>query len=114
MKQLSIIFLSVITLFMASACSDEGSSTSQSATSAGIPAGHQGGVVKRSTHAGGYTYVQVDMNGKDVWVAGPSANIQRGQTVSWTNASLMKNFTSSTLRRTFDEILFIQKFETVQ
>lgn len=115
MKRLTILFALFITLL--SGCSDDSTTNQASSSSANntssAPTAANQGVVKRATHAGGYSYVQVEKNGKEMWIAGPTANIKRGQTVSWTGASLMKNFTSKTMRKTFEEILFVQKLEVV-
>ncbi len=67
------------------------------------------GKVLKAMHAGGYTYMQVEIDGKEVWIASTMMNVKRDDRVSWTDAAVMKNFTSSTLRRTFDEILFVSK-----
>lgn len=66
----------------------------------------QGKVVK-AMHAGGYTYMQVENNGKQFWIAATMLNVKRNDQVHWADAAIMKDFKSSTLRRTFDEILFV-------
>jgi len=65
------------------------------------------GKVIKAMHGGGYTYMQVINKDKTFWVAATMMNIRRDDIVSWTDAAIMKNFKSSTLRRTFDEILFV-------
>ena len=66
-----------------------------------------GGKVVKAMHASGYTYMQVENRGKLFWVAAKMLNVRRNDYVSWTQPSLQKNFNSPTLRRTFDEILFV-------
>jgi len=58
-------------------------------------------------HGGGYTYMQIENSSKKFWIASTMINVKRDDIVTWTDASLMKDFKSSTLRRTFDEILFV-------
>ena len=53
--------------------------------------------------------MQVETDGKEKWIAATMMNVKRHDTVSWTDAAVMTNFTSSTLRKTFDEILFVSK-----
>lgn len=66
----------------------------------------QGKVIK-AMHAGGYTYMQIENDGKQFWIAATMLNVQRNDKVSWSDAAVMKNFTSSSLRKTFDKILFV-------
>jgi len=55
----------------------------------------------------GYSYIQVENNGRQVWLAGNPVKVSAGDIISWTQASTMRNFHSKTLGRTFDEILFV-------
>lgn len=67
----------------------------------------QGKVVK-VMHASGYTYMEVDLgNNKNTWLASTSIKVKTGDTVQWQDAIAQRNFSSKTLRRTFDEILFV-------
>lgn len=69
------------------------------------------GKVIKAMHAGGYTYMQVEDNGKQFWIAATMLNVKRNDRVSWADAAVMKDFKSSSLRRTFDEILFVSAAE---
>jgi hypothetical protein len=67
------------------------------------------GVVKAAENAAGYTYIQLETEtGQVVWLATPETDMAVGTHVSWRGGSKMTNFTSSSLNRTFDEILFVQ------
>ena len=67
------------------------------------------GVVKATESAAGYTYIQLETEtGQVVWLATPETDMAVGAHVSWQGGSKMTNFTSSSLDRTFDEILFVQ------
>ena len=67
------------------------------------------GVVKATESAAGYTYIQLETEtGQVVWLATPETDMAVGTHVSWQGGSKMTNFTSSSLDRTFDEILFVQ------
>jgi len=57
--------------------------------------------------SGGYTYVRIDSTGEQLWVAGPQADIKVGQSVQAGAGSLMKDFESKTLGRTFPAIQFV-------
>lgn len=124
----SIIGLSVLLLFVVlSACSKENADASKSAPAAqnagapntsmqsAAPAATQSlqgdipksGKVIKAMHAGGYTYMQLENGGREFWIAATMMNVKRDDQVAWADAALMKNFKSPSLRRTFDEILFV-------
>ena len=65
------------------------------------------GTAMEVLHAGGYTFVRVDRESGEVWVAGLATDISEGQTVAWEAGSVMTDFDSPSLDRTFDEILFV-------
>lgn len=67
----------------------------------------QSGTALEVLHAGGYTYIRVDQDGTEVWVAGMPVDAQVGQTVAWTGGAPMEGFESPSLGRTFDQILFV-------
>jgi hypothetical protein len=70
-----------------------------------------GGKVMETMDASGYTYVRLDDgSGKEIWAAGPKANLEIGEEVSLQGGSVMSNFSSKSLERTFDEIIFASGF----
>jgi len=56
--------------------------------------------------SGGYTYVSLENNGKTIWVAVPQTTVKVGQNVTCQPGMEMKNFTSKTLNRTFESVIF--------
>ena len=56
--------------------------------------------------SGGYTYVNIDSEGKNIWVAVPKMKVEVGQEVSFAPGMEMNDFTSKTLNRTFETIIF--------
>ena len=86
------------------------------------PAQAANGVVYRSNEgkvlsvkdAAGYTYLEVDNNGKKMWVAGPVTKVKVGNVVRFDDAMTMTNFTSKALRRTFDSILFVGGIQVIK
>ncbi len=81
-------------------------------TTGGAPQPAAGGMYNQGhvllvQHAGGYTYMEVDVEGKSVWLAASQANARPGQLVHWGNYSVMRNFESKALGRVFDVILFV-------
>ncbi|HEC16679.1 MAG TPA: hypothetical protein ENI99_08960 [Sedimenticola sp.] len=69
------------------------------------------GKVLETMNAGGYTYLYVEDKGKKQWIAGNQINVKEGDVVSFSKGSLMRNFHSKTLDRTFPEILFTAKIQ---
>ena len=64
------------------------------------------GKVLETMNSGGYTYLQMDNNGKKIWVALPKTKVEKGQNISVSPGTEMQNFQSKTLNRTFDSIIF--------
>jgi hypothetical protein len=64
------------------------------------------GKVVETMNAGGYTYVRLEKNGKKIWVAVPEMKVSVGQQMVFQPGQEMTNFTSKTLNRTFDSIIF--------
>jgi len=67
-----------------------------------------GGTVVETMNSGGYTYAKLDPGG--VWVAGPETPLTVGAKVDKLEGTLMPNFRSETLNRTFDQIYFVGSF----
>lgn len=135
MKQLFILALGAALLGLLG-CSE--STDSQSKTAAepqqqsANPAGHKlspqqqaavdaakglpkQGTVKEMMHAAGYTYMNVDIGAdKPVWIAATMMRVKPEDKVQWSDAAVMRNFKSSSLHRTFDEILFVSNASVIQ
>ncbi len=66
------------------------------------------GTVLEVIHAAGYSYLRVDVDGEEMWLAGTQLPVEEGQTAAWNGGALMQGFASPTLNRTFDRILFAE------
>lgn len=64
------------------------------------------GKVVETMNSGGYTYVRLEKKGKKIWVAIPEMKISVGQQISLQPGQEMVNFSSKSLGRTFDSIIF--------
>lgn len=79
-----------------------------------VAAAQNTGKVVQIIQGGGYTYAEVDTGaGKKVWIAGSPIQVKSGESVQWGDYSIMQNFSSKTLNRTFDEILFVNAWGPV-
>lgn len=56
-----------------------------------------------------YTYVKIDENSKETWIAIPKLEVKVGETIETSEGIIMKDFKSTTLKRTFPEIIFATK-----
>ncbi|MBW6484595.1 MAG: hypothetical protein K0B01_00370 [Syntrophobacterales bacterium] len=88
---------------------------------AGLPAAEftKGGVahkgkVLQKIDAAGYSYLEVEEKGKKLWVAVMQAEVKKGDIVEIPESPVMVKFTSKTLNRTFDEILFASGVRVVK
>jgi hypothetical protein len=64
------------------------------------------GKVADTMDSGGYTYVELDQDGKKTWVALPKTKVKKGQMITVRPGMVMENFESKTLKRKFDRIIF--------
>ena len=72
------------------------------------------GKIVETMNSGGYTYVNLEKNGKKTWVAAAESRVKVGQEASCPSGMKMDNFTSKTLKRTFESIVFCNSpLETV-
>ena len=54
----------------------------------------------------GYSYMQVDSGSETYWVAGTISEVNKGDNIEHDLNVTMENFTSRSLSRTFDKIIF--------
>ncbi|HYA27148.1 MAG TPA: hypothetical protein VEE82_04040 [Thermodesulfovibrionales bacterium] len=64
------------------------------------------GKVIETMDSGGYTYALLEKDGNKIWVAVPQMKVEKGKNMSFQPGGVMENFTSKTLNRTFDKIIF--------
>jgi len=66
------------------------------------------GEVLETRDVEGYTYLRLATSGGETWAAVPTAKVKKGERVTVVNTSVMNNFQSKTLGKTFDSIVFGQ------
>ena len=64
------------------------------------------GKVVETMNSGGYTYVRIEKKGKKSWIAIPETKVTVGKEMAFQPGQEMKGFTSKSLNRTFDSIIF--------
>jgi len=73
----------------------------------------EGDEVLETMNAGGYTYIRVRTEDKEIWAAGPQGTVAVGDRVNLPAGALMPSFHSKALDRTFEEIYFVGAIEIV-
>jgi len=68
--------------------------------------GDVSGTVLETFTSGGYTYVRLDTEAGEVWAAVSETTVAEGDEVTINGPMVMENFTSPSLDKTFDRILF--------
>ena len=63
--------------------------------------------VKDFINTSNYTYIQVEENGNDYWIAVTKMDVKKGETLYFAKSMEMKDFHSTELNRTFDKVLFV-------
>jgi hypothetical protein len=68
---------------------------------------HIGKVIDKIAVAN-YDYLQVSENKNEYWIAVPTMQIEVGETVYFSKYNVMKDFKSTNINRSFDEIFFVE------
>jgi hypothetical protein len=76
-----------------------------------VPDLSSAGSVLEVIPAGDYTYLHVETEAGEVWLAAPALEVAVGDQVAWEQGMPMANFESKTLNRTFDQILFLEAIQ---
>ena len=83
-----------------------GDGTTQGEKTGGISMQAVSGTVVETMDSGGYTYVLVDEGNARTWVALPKSSLAVGNEITCQSGMVMNNFNSSSLNRTFRQIVF--------
>jgi hypothetical protein len=103
-RKLIFFILAALFLFTSALLPQQAPAMPKTSTPADSPT--ISGTVLETMNAAGYTYMQVDSGAEKTWVAIPETTIEKGATITYHQGMVMKNFTSNTLNRTFDAVVF--------
>ncbi len=87
------------------ATADQTAASSAPAAEAAEPAALSGKILE-TMNSGGYTYLKIDTGSSQPWIALPQSNVKVGDDVSCLPGMTMNNFSSKTLNRTFESLVF--------
>jgi len=96
MFKYKILFLALLYVFISGCGADERP----------IPEGYTRGIVLETMNSGGYTYMLLDQDEGEVWIAAQEMQAAKDDTVYYTTSMEMKDFHSETMNRTFKKIIF--------
>lgn len=65
------------------------------------------GIVTSMIDTAGYTYMELANGDRKFWIAAPTTKVKEGDHVRFVENMRMHNFTSKTLNRTFNEVIFV-------
>ena len=65
------------------------------------------GTIQETMNSGGYSYMKVSEGGKSYWIAATQIEIKTGDKISFAEEMVMPQFESKTLKRTFENIMFV-------
>ena len=65
------------------------------------------GIVISALDTTGYTYMELANGSKRFWIAAPTTQVNKGDHIRFVESMSMHNFTSKTLNKTFDRIIFV-------
>ncbi len=99
--KLSALFLTLITV----SCQNN----LKESTITPLKDGNQKAIVMEVIHTSAYTYLRMDNNNEEIWIAITKQDIKEGSTVYYKEGLKMENFTSPELQRTFEAVYFVQE-----
>jgi len=71
------------------------------------------GQVVSTMDSAGYTYIEVEQNGQKDWLSAEPVKVSVGQKIQFEEFSLMTNFRSESLQRTFPAMRFVNTVKVV-
>ena len=110
MKRFILFFVLMVVLSLTMSVNGTYAFSQQSAESpemsTALGASSLSGKVVETMSSGGYTYVNIEKDGNKTWVAVPNIKVTVGEEIAFQPGMVMANFTSKSLGRTFDKIVF--------
>jgi len=98
------VFALALLIISQAGCASNSTSTKAPDSGAGFVA--LSGKVVETAEAGGYTYICLEENGRKIWAAAPTMKVQIGEVLQLMPGAEMSNFSSKSLGRTFEKIIF--------
>ena len=104
MKNIAVCAIGILLI---AACGGENMPADNSATVSDADLTGNRGQVLSTIQVPGYTYIEVRNNGRSVWLAGNPVAVADGEVITWGDSAVIRNFKSTALDRTFEEVIFV-------
>lgn len=72
------------------------------------------GTVVSTLQSRGYTYIEVEHAGGNIWLAAPKVELADGTKIRFGQGITMANFYSNGLKREFEKIYFVDRVESAK
>ncbi|PKO62785.1 MAG: hypothetical protein CVU24_02385 [Betaproteobacteria bacterium HGW-Betaproteobacteria-18] len=69
--------------------------------------------VVSATNTLSYTFIEIDRDGKPLWLASDVVELKPGDRISFDEGFVMMNFRSNDLERTFPNMTFVEKVKVI-
>jgi len=103
--------LLLIALFFIVGCKETVETPPQGTQPASL---QQTGIVAEMIEVENYTYMRLESNQGEAWIATLPTWVSQGDVIEFTGGAIMKDFYSETLGRKFDSILFVDNVRIVE
>ena len=104
----TLITLLFVSILLFASCNSEEEVQKDNSTTKEVKKEAHIAMVVDKINTSNYTYLQVNENKKDYWIAVPQMEIEIGETVYFSKFMEMKDFKSETIDRTFSSLLFVE------
>lgn len=102
---MKLLLHSLLVVLFLSSCNSEEQKTSSNPNLHAV-------IVKEAIQAGQYTYLKVEENDTEKWIAVPAMQPEIGKTYFYEGGMEMTNFKSKELNRTFESVFFVDRIST--
>ncbi|MGB3209736.1 MAG: DNA-binding protein [Desulforhopalus sp.] len=103
-RKLLYLILAMLFSFSSTSLTQQAVAMPKASAPANAPTGS--GTIVETMNASGYTYMLIENGDINTWVAIPATTVEKGAKISYYEGMVMNNFTSKTLNRTFDSVIF--------
>jgi hypothetical protein len=106
MKRIMYLLSAAFILFIGCDSKEEVSNKNTNESTNLTAKSHYGKVIEK-IDAGSYSYLKINEDGNEYWIAVPTMQVEVGEQIFFSKYMKMTNFKSETLDRTFESVLFV-------
>lgn len=106
MKQIFYLLAAILIFFIGCESNEDNSNETNKESTNMTAESHYGKVIEK-IDAGSYSYLNINEDGNEYWIAVPTMQVEVGEQIFFSKYMKMNNFKSETLDRTFESVLFV-------